>query len=361
MNTNRLTTPLFSIGKSLAASLITAITTAALADPPGLQTGALFLPHHEKTAPVTIWYPSRTRNTQSLHANSLYADNAVFEGVKAQRAAPIKPGAHHLVLFNHGLGGSNQSQAWLGAALAERGAIVLFIDHPHSSRDNFNFVKATAHWTRRNDMRLALDSLLDDPFFSGSIDQSRIMAAGFSYGGWTALSLGGATGNHAGLIEACITVPQIEFCDLLLSDEVRLQDQDPERWNARYADPRVTLVAAIDPGLIWGLEPSNLTELLPSTLLIGLGSAAERMLVTDFDASGLSAMLDEQQSVRLAPAAHFTAMPLCKPEGAAILQAEQNDPVCTDPAGTNRADVHRAIVDLLSQALGISARSAISL
>ena len=35
------------------------------------------------------------------------------------------------------------------------------------------------------------------------VDESRIVAVGFSYGGWTALSMGGATGNLAGYAAYC--------------------------------------------------------------------------------------------------------------------------------------------------------------
>ena len=46
-------------------------------------------------------------------------------------------------------------------------------------------------------------------------------------------------------------------------------------------------------------------------------------------------------------------MPLCKPDGAAILEAERDDPVCTDPAWTDRADVHGAIIDAIAARLGL--------
>ena len=36
-----------------------------------------------------------------------------------------------------------------------------------------------------------------------NVDASRVMATGFSYGGWTALSMGGQTGNHAGYVAHC--------------------------------------------------------------------------------------------------------------------------------------------------------------
>jgi len=180
------------------------------------------------------------------------------------------------------------------------------------------------------------------------------MAAGFSYGGWTALSLGGMTGNHDGAVNACMTHREsMEACEILLSDKVSLQTQDPEAWNASYADSRVTQVVAIDPGFVWGLEKTNTADLLPGALFIGLGGKETRMLATNFVESGLSSLLPYARIVQLDPAFHFTAMPLCTPEAVAILEAENDDPVCSDPAGTDRAAVHSAIIEAMSEALSL--------
>lgn len=46
---------------------------------------------------------------------------------------------------------------------------------------------ALDHWTRVADLSLALDMILADPELVDRIDPDRIMAAGFSFGGWTAL------------------------------------------------------------------------------------------------------------------------------------------------------------------------------
>jgi hypothetical protein len=46
-------------------------------------------------------------------------------------------------------------------------------------------------------------------------------------------------------------------------------------------------------------------------------------------------------------------MPLCQPEGVAILEAEQDDPVCTDPPGTDRKAVHAEIIEVLAETLGL--------
>ncbi|PTX57093.1 putative dienelactone hydrolase [Litoreibacter ponti] len=334
---------------TLLATAFGLAASAALAAPPGLMLDKTYMPHHDAMAVTAIWYPGDGSGTTRI-----VAENPVFQGVEVSTTTRIAPGAHPVVLFSHGMGGMYRTQAWLAAGLAARGAIVLAVNHPNSTWGDFDMGAGVHHWTRAQDLSTALDALLAQPDFAGHIDTSRVMAAGFSFGGWTALSLGGVRGNHAGTVAAYTRFgARMEACEMLLSERVNLQGVAPEDWNGDYADPRVTHVTAIDPGFVWGLEPADVAGLSVPTQLIGFGDAATRMLATDFDASGLRALLPEAQAHQLVPGVHFTAMPLCKPAGAAILAAEEDDPVCTDPDGTDRAAVHDAIIALIADQLGL--------
>ena len=331
----------------LVTAPLSLLAANASAQDDGLRVAEIFLPHHDQSARVAIWYPST-----AAEAPTLYADNPVFQGVAAHMDGPVVSGRHPVVLFSHGMGGTDRAQAWLGAALAERGVITVMVNHPNTTWGDFDMREGVAHWTRAQDMSVAMDTLEADPSFSDHLDTSRIMAAGFSFGGWTALSLGGATGNHAGIVSACETRPEMEACGVLMSERVNMPGIDPATWDASYADDRVTHVAALDPGFVWGLEASNVEPLLPSTLIIGFGGADDRMLATDFDRSGLADHFADRRIERLAPAYHFSAMPLCKPAGETILAEENDDPVCTDPTGSNRADIHATIVSMIVEELG---------
>jgi len=332
----------------LSAAALSICGSSAFADVAGLQITEILLPHHETSARVAIWYPSPSSDEPSL-----YASNPVFEGVEANLDAPISDGRYPIVLFSHGMGGTDRAQAWLGAALAELGAITIIVNHPNSTWGDFDMTAGVEHWTRAQDMSAVLDEVLAMPGFSDRLDLARVMAAGFSYGGWTALSLGGAKGNHAGIVKACTTYQEMEACELLLSEDVNMQGIDPSIWNANYADARVTHVAAIDPGFVWGLEKSDIAELVPSTLVIGFGGEGDRMLATDFDRSGLSEHLGERRTERFDPAFHFSAMPICTPAGEAILAEDKDDPVCTDPNGSDRAAIHAGIVAMIAEELGL--------
>lgn len=333
---------------ALALAFCTLASTAT-AQEAGLKIAQIQMPHHGASARVAIWYPRGQGGAQTT-----YAENPVFRGVTAFADAAPAAGHFPIVLFSHGMGGTDRAQAWLGAALAERGAIVVMANHPGSTWGDHDMARGVRHWTRAADLSRALDALAQDPDLGDHLDLSRVMAAGFSFGGWTALSLGGVTGNLDGIVAACTAhIEKMEACDILLSEKVGMQRQDPALWNASYADARVTSVVAIDPGFVWGLTAADVAQVVPDATLIGLGAQEVQMLSTNFTQSGLAALLPDAKTMQLAPAFHFTAMPLCQPEGPAILAAEQDDPVCTDPPGTDRAKVHALIVDTIAKRLGL--------
>lgn len=102
-----------------------------------------------------------------------------------------------LVILSHGLGGSRDGLAYLGAALAEAGFLALHVQHPGTD---------SAVWRGQVDPRLAMaaavldvrqaiDRLRDIAFvldtlptrapLRGRADPTRIAIAGHSYGAWT--------------------------------------------------------------------------------------------------------------------------------------------------------------------------------
>lgn len=334
---------------ALSLTLVASALTTAAAEPAGLRLFDLTLSHDGETTEGGIWYPSAGGGEAAL-----FAERPAFYGVDALIGADIAPGKHPVVLFSHGMGGSFRSQSWLAEKLAERGAIVIGVDHPNTRSGNLDMRKGVRHWTRAQDLSAALDYLQQDPDFRDHLDLSRVMAAGFSYGGWTALSLGGVTGDLQGMVNACTEYgARMEACDVLMSPEVNMPGIDPALWNKSYADPRVTMVAAIEPGLAWGLGAANVASLVPDTLLIGLGEGKDRMLATDFDASGLTALLPGARIEHIAPAFHFTMQPICKPGAEELLREMGDDPVCSDPVGTDRAAVHATVEKLLAEQLGL--------
>ncbi|MEP3785218.1 hypothetical protein [Ascidiaceihabitans sp.] len=334
---------------ALTAYLLSA--TALLADPAGYALKTFNTPHQDNPIEGAIWYPATPKG-----AAQVVNQNPVFYGVPVQQDAAPASGQRPTVLLSHGMGGNYKSLTWLGAGLAERGAIVVAVNHPASSTWDFDIRDGMNHWTRAQDLSAALDQMLADPTMGDLIDPQAIMAAGFSYGGWTALSLGGLTGNVAAYAAHCATYgAKSSHCDDIANAGVSFADLDAALWDASYKDPRISMVAAIDPALHWDLGDSHLSGLVSDVQLIALGEGEDRLFATDFgpEGSGFGAQLPDATLRTLAPASHFMALPLCKPKGAMILEEENDDPVCTDPVGADRAAVHAAIIDGLATQLGL--------
>lgn len=331
----------------LSLALLVPLHAAAADEVPGLITHQISAPHHDRQMDMAVWYPAHEARA------GVFAENPVFRGGAVRRDAPPLEGRHPVILLSHGMSGTYLSLNWLASGLSARGAVVVSVNHPNGWFRDRQPDKMFNHWTRAQDLQVALDSVLADKVFASVIDPSRIYAAGFSFGGWTALSLGGVTANPDGNIAYCRAAGERSHnCTDLKTYGLDPAKIDRARWTASYKDARIKAVAAIDPGLTWKLDAGNVRDLEQDKLLIiGLGSGADRHYATDTTehGSGFETLVPHAKVEVLAPATHFTAMPLCTPAGADILAAEKDDPVCTDPQGTDRKAAHDRIIELLAQ------------
>lgn len=329
----------------IALALILSASTELAAQNAGIAEFTIAAPHHDQNMQVAVMFPATGGQ------NVTFAENAVFYGTSvAENPKPV-PGQHPVVLLSHGWGGSYARMAWLSAGLVSRGAIVVAVNHPNSTTSDMDFDTAFNHWTRAEDLSIALDYVLQDDTFAPLIDEARIYATGFSYGGWTALSLAGVHGNRDGFFQYCAAAGVgSQFCTELAEKGVDISAIDQINYEASYKDPRVRRVAAIDLGLTWGLTSKDVQDLTAPLLLIGLGAGADRLQATDTSALGsnFDALVPTAVIQNIAPAMHFTALGLCKHAAKAILIEENDDPVCTDPDGTDRAVVLDSIINALA-------------
>jgi len=333
-----------------AMFVLLAVQTAA-AEPAGFRSFAIPAEHHGREMTGAVWYPSAGGGEAVS-----FGENGVFHGTRVLDGARMAEGPFPVILASHGLGGHIGALGWLTAGLAEAGALVISVNHPNSTREDFDLQEGLKHWTRTEDLRAALAWLAAEPELAAIADLSRIYAVGFSAGGWTALSLGGLRADLEGYAAHCKTAPPSPWqCADLTKRGADLTAYSPTEWNAGRKDGRVRAVAAIDPALTYGLGKDHARELVDKVLLIGLGSIETRLAATDFSdtGSGLAARLLHAEIEIMAPAAHFSALPPCKLRGAAILAAEGDDPVCDDPPGTDRAALHKRIVARIAAFLGL--------
>jgi predicted dienelactone hydrolase len=343
------------IARFLAPALVLALAPPVLAEAarPAVSVAPLAVPAAHRNAPLegTVFHPAGPGGTPVR-----IGENAVFAGLDVLSGAPVRDGTHPLVVLSHGLGGHAGTLSWLAAGLAGRGAVVVAVNHPGSTVGDFDMHRAMDHGLRAKDLSTAIDAILADPDFGPRIDPGRIHAAGFSYGGWTALSVGGLRGDLAALAGHCAGAGEsMSHCRDLRAGGVDLATLDPGAWDASYKDGRIRSMAAIDPALHHGLTAGDAADLVPDVLLVGLGTGDDRLPATDFGpgGSGFAAIMPGARTLVLSPATHFSALMACKPDGAAILEEEDDDPVCTDPAGAGRGVLHAAMVAAIAEAFDL--------
>jgi predicted dienelactone hydrolase len=318
---------------------------AAQADT-GLNLFSIPAPHHDGNIDVAILYPSEGGTSRP------FGENGVFYGVPVHDYAKVVLGKYPVILMSHGWGGNFARMGWLSAGLVARGAIVVAVNHPNSTTGDTDNLQALNHWTRAQDLSAALDYVLQDPQFAAQIDTKRIYATGFSYGGWTALSLGGLRTQRDGLDQFCHDgIETSSHCRDILKAGIKISELDQAKFNASYKDPRIAAVAAIDPALTMGLNKADVAQLDVPVLLIGLGDGESRL--TSAKGSNFEALFPSAKIENIIPATHFTALGLCKPNGAAILVEENDDPVCSDPVGTDRGVVTKKIIASIAQHFGL--------
>lgn len=337
-----------ALNKTGLTIAILLIPVFMLADAAGIYENSVYAPHHEKVMNYAVWYPvSEQEITQP------FGGNAVFLPYQVAQNAPIKQGRYPLILVSHGLGGHYGAQGWLASALARSGAIVVAVNHPNSTVLDFDMRAGLEHWTRTQDLKLVLDAILKDPDFSSLIDSTRISVVGFSYGGWTALSMAGVRGNLAGYVNHC-SEQATQHCNDIQRVGIDLNSLHEKHWDGYYGDARISQVVAIDPGLTFGIESGDVATLSADVLLIQLGRGKDRLDATNIgvDGSGFSALLPYSEMIEIAPAYHFSMLPLCTPAGSLILEEEGEDAVCDDPEYSNREDIHfqvqSAVIDFLT-------------
>ena len=111
-------------------------------------------------------------------------------------------------------------------------------------------------------------------------------------------------------------------------------------------DVRVSEAMAVDPGFTYAMTDASIRAMTMPVLLINLGRD-NRFRAADLRETGsnLVGRLSDVTYDVFAPAHHFTFLAECKPGAKQMLIEEGEDPICDDPAGTDRAMIHQKIID----------------
>lgn len=324
-----------------------------LADTPGMTEFPLVADHRAVPLQTTLYFAAEEGGTPEH-----YGGNIIFQGRDLRRDAPPEHRRAPLIVVSHGSGGSTRGLAWLGAGLAERGAIVLMLNHPGSTSGD-SIPSQTVFLDRRaQDLTAALDHILADPAWSDRIDPARISALGFSLGGATVLQLAGARFDRARYQAFCIRYGAwATACDWMQSDGLSL-DAWPESAEADVRDRRVSRVLAIDPAFGHAWQAQSLPDVEVPVQLINLGDTSLESgwfgVGVGPDTSDLVGRLPDARYDVIADAWHFSFLAECTFFAPLLVWIMGEDPICSDPWGSNRGRVHDVVIDLAAGFLGLS-------
>ncbi len=195
---------------------------------------------------------------------------------RVQSAAPI-------VVISHGLASNRNTFSYLARHLASHGFVVVVPEHIGSNATKFQQFFDGA--SDSPDPREAIDRPLDITFlldtlttsnqtdsrFRNRLNLDQVGVLGQSLGAYTALALGGAELNFAGLDKACKNgEPSESFLNISMLLQCRLQELKGQAASQR--DERVKAVFAINPLTSQVFGKTGLSTLKTPTLFVS-GSA----------------------------------------------------------------------------------------
>ncbi|MTI42802.1 putative dienelactone hydrolase [Roseibium hamelinense] len=330
----------------------TLVTSAFGADLAGYDRFDFKADHRAGLVQASLWYPAGT----STYAAPV-GDGPVFQPARALIGAAIKPGHYPLVVLSHGSGGNMDGLGWLSSELAKDGAMVLAVNHPGSTSGDSSPRRSARFAERVWDLSAALDHVLATPDFVQHVDRDRIYALGFSLGGTTVLQGMGLEFRAKRLGDYCAENAEAPGCDFYGSGGVDFRKADFDLTDGNYRDTRYAGTIAVDPGFPFGFTEESIASMDKPALLINLGSQETIWWAVNVGDKGarLAEKLPNAEFVEISPATHFSFLAECKEAGPQILRAEQDDPVCDEPQGVDRVDVHRRAVDAVSRFLAQAA------
>jgi predicted dienelactone hydrolase len=306
---------------------------------------------------ATVWYPAAAGSEESSWTAGPFRFGSTALNAAIAENADRLP----LVLLSHGTGGSSAQLSWLAERLVQAGFLVAGVNH------HGNTAVEAESWPagfvlpgeRARDLSVLLDRLVGHERFGPLIDPERIGAAGFSLGGFTALSMAGLTLPFETWAErcegqekpACRLPPEATFS---IADVRALSDHDSafqagiERSRRSAPDERISALYGMAPALLTLLNQQEAAR----------GSVPVRVLLAEADDQVLLdptrsavARLFPQASIEIVPAAgHYAFLAPCGFWSGLFVR------LCNDPAGVDRVALHRWIaadaVDFFDNALG---------
>lgn len=253
----------------------------------------------------TIWYPTEATSGDKYYYQTIFLAKGILGNAPLAAGGPFP-----VVLFSHGNQGFAEQSGFLTAFLASHGFIVAACNHPGNTTGG----KAPM-WTvaeeRPHDLSLTLDQMTAfnaDPAspFYGKLSLDKVAAIGHSFGGYTALAIGGATVDPQKAAAACAQSTS-NFCSLMGEGATEQMSAQPV-----LRDERIKGIVALAPGS-WEIFGAEGLAQLTIPVMIQHGDTDKTLPIEQESDKIFPAIAGaDKHYIRIKGAGHFSFTLMCE-------------------------------------------------
>lgn len=294
---------------------------------------------------TTLWYPAPHSSVE------LEWRVGVFRFGQNTPNAPFKDSQRRpLVVLSHGTGGTAAQLSWLAERLVQAGYLVAAVNHHGNTAAE---EKAWPHGfvlpaERARDLSALIDRLLADEEIAPHIDSNRIVAAGFSIGGYSVLAAAGAHLGFADRQRRCANGSGNPVCNLppeagFSEGDVRtLASSDAAfvaallRDELQFSDPRIRAVYAIAPAFVSLMEKKDFPSPgIPIRVVLAEG---DRQILLSQTLRSVEKHAALATVMTIPDAGHYAFLAPCTLRGRLLVRS-----LCKDPSSIDRAGLHNRV------------------